>query len=94
MNTTPIQTTDKKRRTGARLIIVAATAAITLSAGSVAAGPTNPPPWSQCVYAHLPVAASLGGLLPVDYDPPAATKAALLGEIAAGTDCSIYDLPV
>lgn len=94
MNTTSIKKNVKKRRTGVRLAVIASTAAITLSTGSVAAGPTDPPPWSQCAYAHLPVAAGVGGILPVDYDPPAETKAALLGEVAVGTDCSIYDVPV
>lgn len=60
--------------------------------GAAAAAQTDPPPWIQCVYADHPVAADVGGILPVNFVPSPELLAALLGQIKVGTDCSIYDL--
>jgi hypothetical protein len=94
-------TPTHQRNTGARLRRLAAALAAGAAglvplagAGSVAAQPSDPPPWSVCAYRHHAAAADLGPLLPVNYDPPDELEAVLLGHVEVGTDCSIYDLPV
>lgn len=88
MNSTSIPSRTRKR------VVVAALVIASSVAGSAAAAQAHPPEWDECVYRDLPVAASVGGILPVNLVPPPETQAALRGEIAVGTDCSIYDLPV
>jgi hypothetical protein len=78
-----------------RRIAVAAAATITpivAVAGSTAA--LDPPPWILCAYADHPVAADLGALVPFNVTPPPEAQAVLRGEVAIGTDCAVYDLPV
>ncbi len=87
-------TTTGRFRLVAAAIAATALAAVTTTGTAAALSPGNPVPWSQCAYADHPVAADLGGLLPVDFVPPLRTQAALLGETEVGTDCSFYDLSV
>jgi len=97
MNTATIQETTNGARRRWVTAALAAGAAVLVPlavAGTVAAQPADPPPWSVCAHRHHAAAADLGPLLPVDYDPPEEVKAVLLGHAEVGTDCSIYDLPV
>lgn len=89
MNTTPATNPNRKR---IAVAVVAVAAAITT--GGVAAAQTDPPEWEQCAYRDHPVAADVGGILPVNFVPPTEMQAALRGEDPVGTDCSFYDLPV
>ena len=81
-------------RTRKHLAVAAVAVASSVAAGSAAAARGAPPEWEQCAHRDLPVAAGIGGILPVNVVPPPETEAALRGEIAVGTDCSIYELPV
>ena len=92
MNTTSTVRTSIGSRRAITATIVAMVASVAV-AGTTAAH-TDPPPWTVCAYRGLPVAVDLGAILPVNVVPPPETQAALRGEIAAGTDCTIYDLPV
>lgn len=93
-----ITTATNERPTRARRRPVAAALAVTIATvaatGTASAQPADPPPWSVCEHRDHPIAADLGPLLPVNYDPPAEVKAVLLGQVGIGTDCSIYDLPL
>ena len=79
-----------------RRIAVAAAATITpiVVLAGAADATFDPPPWVLCAYADHPVAADLGPLIPVDVTPPPEAMAVLRGEVAVGTDCAVYDLPV
>lgn len=87
-------TTPTTSRTRERIAVAAAVVAATIAAGSLAAAQPHPPGWDHCAYRDHPIAADLGGILPINFAPPPETQAALRGEVAVGTDCSIYDLPV
>ncbi len=90
--TTTIHTNNRKRGPIAATLI--ATVAAAASVGAVAAAQSDPPPWSQCDYSHHPVAADLGPLVPGNTPVSPEVQAVLIGQVAVGTDCSIYDLPV
>ena len=73
--------------------MLATLAPIVVLAGSADAR-FDPPPWIACAYADHPVAADLGALFPLNLVPPPEAQAVLRGEVAVGTDCAVYDLPV
>ena len=89
-----MKTTSIISRTPTHLVVAAMAIASSVAIGNGAVAQTDLPDWDQCVYRDLPIAASVGGILPVNMGPPPETRAALRGEVAVGTDCSIYDLPV
>ena len=94
MHTTSTHETSVRTRRRRFATALAASVVIAGGAGTVAAQPADPPPWSVCEHRGHPVAADLGPLLPVNYEPPPEVVAVLLGQVGVGTDCSIYDLPV
>ena len=93
MNTTPTIHNNNRRRGPIATALIATGAAI-ISVGTVAAAQTDPPPWNECAYSHHPVAADLVPLVPGNTPVSPEVQAVLLGQVAVGTDCSIYDLPV
>jgi hypothetical protein len=54
---------------------------------------TASPPWSLCAFADHPAAADLGPLLAPTASVSPEVRAVLLGDVAVGTDCSVYLLP-
>jgi hypothetical protein len=93
MNTTTTIHTNNRRRGPIATTLIATVAAV-ISVGTVAAAQSDPPPWNECAYSHYPVAADLGPLVPGDTPVSPEVQAVLLGQVAVGTDCSFYDLPV
>jgi len=88
MYTTRTTSSNRKR------IALAIVAAAAIATSSAAAAQTDPPQWEHCTHRDHPVAADIGGILPTNFVPPREMQAALRGEIAVGTDCTFYDLPV
>jgi hypothetical protein len=90
--TIPTRTRIHRRLFVAGLAMAATAAATTAEAAP--RQPDDPPTWAECAYRDHPAAADLGPILPVNLVPPPDAQAVLRGEVAVGTDCSIYDLPV
>jgi hypothetical protein len=95
-NSNNAQPAGHRRRSAVRRISLG----LAIACGAVAAAGSNhvsadePPPWSHCKFADHPPAADLGPLLPAQSQPPAEVVAVLVGDVAVGTDCSVYDRPV
>ncbi len=93
MSISSTTSTISRRRMHLAVSLLASVAAISTS-GPAGAAESDPPGWEVCTYSGHPAAADLGAILPVTFVPDAQTRSVLHGQVASGTDCSFYDLPV
>ena len=85
----------KTRRAHRRTRLIAAAIAVVAATGLPAAvGADGEPSWSECAFADLPAAVDLGAIAAPGLVLPVEAQEVLRGERPAGTDCSVYDLPV